>query len=78
MPVHEFPDDDAVDGHGAVEVRRVQPYDAIKAYRCPGCNQEIREGEGHVVVVPLRTPDDRRHWHHSCWGREERSTQPRR
>jgi len=77
MPAHEFPDDDTVDGHDSVEVRRVQPYDAIKAYRCPGCNQEIRVGESHVVVVPLRAPGDRRHWHHSCWEREERNAQPR-
>jgi len=75
MPAHEFPDD-AFDDE--VEVRRVQPYDAVKEYRCPGCNQEIRVGEGHVVVVPRRAPDDRRHWHRSCWGREARSAQPRR
>ena len=56
MPAHEFPDDDTVDGHDAVEVRRIQPYDAVKAYRCPGCNQEIRVGEGHVVVVPRARP----------------------
>ena len=53
-----------------VEVRRVQPYQATKTYVCPGCNQEIRPGTGHVVVVPLDAPDLRRHWHHPCWERE--------
>jgi dienelactone hydrolase len=65
---HEFPDD-ADDG---IDVRRVQPYEALKAYRCPGCDHEIRPGEGHTVVVPRRTPDDRRHWHTSCWQRTQR------
>jgi hypothetical protein len=52
---------------GDVEVRRVQPYQAVKTYRCPGCNQDIAAGTGHVVVVPLETPDLRRHWHSPCW-----------
>ncbi|HEV7862244.1 MAG TPA: hypothetical protein VGR20_06065 [Acidimicrobiia bacterium] len=52
-----------------VEVRHVQPYEATKEYRCPGCNQEIRPGTGHKVVVPLDAPDLRRHWHTSCWSR---------
>ena len=50
-----------------VEVRRVQPYQAEKAYLCPGCNQEIAAGTGHVVVVPPGAPDLRRHWHSPCW-----------
>jgi len=50
-----------------MEVRRVQPYEATKAYLCPGCHGEIRVGEGHLVVVPLDLPADRRHWHHPCW-----------
>jgi len=71
-----------VAGDGDVEVRRIQPYQARKAYFCPGCNQEIASGVGHVVVVPPQAPDLRRHWHHPCW--EHRSTrrpgrvQPRR
>lgn len=52
---------------GDVEVRRIQPYEARKAYICPGCNQDIPAGTGHVVVVPRRAPDLRRHWHHPCW-----------
>ncbi|HUY29845.1 MAG TPA: hypothetical protein VMV02_02480 [Acidimicrobiales bacterium] len=51
----------------SAEVRRVQPYEARKTYRCPGCNQEIAEGVAHVVVVPLGEPGERRHWHQGCW-----------
>ncbi|MDA8288260.1 MAG: hypothetical protein M0014_07355 [Actinomycetota bacterium] len=49
------------------ELRTIQPIAATKAYRCPGCNQEIAVGVGHVVVVPLGDPGGRRHWHHACW-----------
>lgn len=55
-----------------VEVRTIQPYQAIKAYTCPGCHSIIGEGTGHLVVVPLLDPDDRRHWHRSCWSRRHR------
>jgi hypothetical protein len=55
-----------------VQVRRVQPYEAVKAYVCPGCNQEIPPGVGHVVVVPVDAPDLRRHWHHPCWANRDR------
>jgi hypothetical protein len=51
------------------EVRMIQPYAAIKSYRCPGCNQEIAPGVAHLVVVPLSAADDRRHWHTSCFER---------
>ncbi len=57
---------DAVEVEG-LEVRAIQPYQARKAYLCPGCNQDITAGQGHLVVVPLREPDLRRHWHHPCW-----------
>ena len=50
-----------------VEVRRVQPYEARKAYLCPGCQQEIPARTGHRVAVPIDAPDERRHWHHGCW-----------
>ena len=50
-----------------VEVRKVQPYEALKTYRCPGCHGEIGPGLGHLVVVPVDAPDLRRHWHHGCW-----------
>lgn len=55
--------------HGPVEVRRVQPYEAVKTYLCPGCNREIPPGMGHVVAVPSEAPDLRRHWHRACWER---------
>ncbi|HWC10351.1 MAG TPA: hypothetical protein VG455_03920 [Acidimicrobiales bacterium] len=54
-----------------LEVRQVQPYQARKAYLCPGCNQAIAVGLGHVVVVPRDAPDLRRHWHRSCWAHRE-------
>ena len=50
-----------------VEVRFLHPFQAAKPYRCPGCDQEIPVGTGHVVVVPHLAPEDRRHWHRPCW-----------
>ena len=60
------------------EIRSIQPYQAVKAYLCPGCNQEIRPGTGHVVVVPLTDPGARRHWHRPCFERHGRQRQGRR
>ena len=54
-----------------LEVRLVQPYQARKAYLCPGCNQEIAVGLGHLVVVPRDAPALRRHWHRACWDHRE-------
>jgi hypothetical protein len=51
------------------EVRQVQ---SDKPYRCPGCDHEIRVGIAHLVVVPVRDADARRHWHTECWRRELR------
>jgi hypothetical protein len=49
---------------------------AQKAYRCPGCDQEIYPGVAHVVVWPEHAgADNRRHWHTVCW---ERRLQRRR
>ncbi|HEV3227747.1 MAG TPA: hypothetical protein VGZ52_12960 [Acidimicrobiales bacterium] len=48
-------------------VTRIQPYQSRKPYLCPGCNQEIPHGTGHVVVVPDEAADLRRHWHHVGW-----------
>lgn len=53
-----------------VEVRFIQSHQAVKDYLCPGCNQVIPPGTGHVVVVPVDDRDDRRHWHRSCWQRQ--------
>ena len=55
-----------------VEVRHVQPYEAVKFYRCPGCDHEIEPGLGHKVVVPVDASDLRRHWHVGCWMQQER------
>ena len=52
-----------------VEVRTVQPFQAVKDYICPGCQQTVAAGVGHVVVVPQLDPDLRRHWHRPCWER---------
>ena len=62
----------------AVEVRRVQPYEATKTYVCPGCNRDIRPGEGHLVAVPIDAPDLRRHWHRGCWAARDRRRPGRR
>lgn len=65
--VQEWPDGEWV-------VRQVPGAAATKTYRCPGCNQEILPGVPHVVVWPLETPgpEERRHWHNSCWQRRPR------
>ena len=55
-----------------VEVSVVQPYQATKMYRCPGCNRDIPVGMGHRVVVPVEAPDLRRHWHRGCWDLAQR------
>ncbi|MGV9803459.1 hypothetical protein ACWDTP_35965 [Mycobacterium sp. NPDC003449] len=56
------------DGHD-YEVRQVAAARAVKSYRCPGCDHEIRPGTAHVVVLPVDFGDieDRRHWHTPCW-----------
>ena len=53
-------------------VNAVQPYQAKKAYTCPGCVGDIAPGVGHLVVVPELEPDLRRHWHRGCWFKELR------
>ncbi|MCV7193936.1 hypothetical protein [Mycolicibacterium brumae] len=53
------------------QVRVVAGSGAVKTYRCPGCDHEIRPGVAHVVVWPSDGGDagveDRRHWHTPCW-----------
>lgn len=53
------------------EVRPIPAARAVKTYRCPGCDHEIRPGTAHVVAIPTgmgeQAVDDRRHWHTSCW-----------
>ena len=56
-----------------------------KAYRCPGCDQEIRPATPHVVTWPAyprdsdldpwdveSASDQRRHWHTTCWRARDR------
>jgi hypothetical protein len=43
-----------------------------RTYRCPGCQQVIRAGTPHLVVVPEGRMEDRRHWHTPCWRSEMR------
>jgi hypothetical protein len=54
------------------ELQKLQPFQARKEYVCPGCNQEIRVGTGHAVVVPMGAADLRRHWHSPCLERASR------
>ncbi|MDP9165877.1 MAG: hypothetical protein M3O32_07430 [Actinomycetota bacterium] len=57
------------------EVKAVTAARAVKNYRCPGCDHEVRPGIAHVVVWPASSGgaageaavEDRRHWHTSCW-----------
>jgi hypothetical protein len=63
--------DDPITGTPA-ELRRIQPFAANKEYICPGCNQEIRSGVAHIVIVPLNATDLRRHWHSPCYERAQR------
>jgi hypothetical protein len=60
-------------------VRQVPGAAAVKTYRCPGCDQEVRPGVPHVVVWPAESPGpaERRHWHNSCWQRRPRRPGPR-
>lgn len=51
-------------------VRAVSGAGSTKAYRCPGCQQELPPGIPHVVVWPadgVGGLDERRHWHAPCW-----------
>ncbi|MCT7662135.1 hypothetical protein [Mycobacterium deserti] len=58
------------DGHD-YEVRPITAGRAVKTYRCPGCDHEIRPNTAHLVVWPAdageSAADDRRHWHTPCW-----------
>ena len=44
------------------------------SYRCPGCDQLLAAGVGHVVAWPADDPEatDRRHWHTTCWQARDR------
>jgi hypothetical protein len=61
-------------------VRPVSGPRAVKAYRCPGCDQEVPPGVPHLVVWPFDGPvglagggvTERRHWHTPCWAARDR------
>ncbi|MFT2018099.1 ATP/GTP-binding protein [Streptomyces sp. 796.1] len=54
-------------------VRPVAGAAAGKYYRCPGCDQEIPPGVGHLVAwQQYAGVDDRRHWHRACWNARDR------
>ena len=60
---------------GEWTVRSIFGGAATKAYRCPGCMQEIRAGVAHVVAWPADERGDltdRRHWHTGCWRARDR------
>lgn len=52
---------------GVFVVRRATGSATTKAYRCPGCDHEIRPGTPHLVAWPEDDVDGRRHWHTPCW-----------
>ena len=66
--VESWPDGDWI-------VRRIPGAGSAKAYRCPGCDQEIIPGTPHVVAWPADGArmaggvgvEERRHWHTACW-----------
>lgn len=64
------------------EVLPVPGARAVKTYRCPGCDHEIRCGVPHVVVWQVGSPGaegaDRRHWHTPCWSKREHRRPTRR
>lgn len=68
-------------GDGEWVVRPVPGSQAVKLYRCPGCDHEIRIGVPHVVAWPADeagSVTDRRHWHTACWQARDRRKPARR
>lgn len=64
-------------GDESWRVRQVPGGAAVKTYRCPGCDQEIRPGVPHLVAWPVEGLDssgvvERRHWHPGCWRARDR------
>ncbi|HVT19777.1 MAG TPA: hypothetical protein VHE57_00110 [Mycobacteriales bacterium] len=52
---------------GEWRVRSLSAEAAVKTYRCPGCQQEVRPGTPHVVAWRPGDESGRRHWHTPCW-----------
>ncbi|MBI1352259.1 MAG: hypothetical protein GC156_14225 [Actinomycetales bacterium] len=66
--VESHPDGDWV-------VQKVTGSASTKAYRCPGCDQEIRPATPHTVAFRSDDPqgvEHRRHWHTPCWAARDR------
>lgn len=42
---------------------------SVKAYRCPGCDMEIKPATPHIVAWPEADVESRRHWHTPCWNK---------
>ncbi|WP_345628223.1 hypothetical protein [Rugosimonospora acidiphila] len=64
-----------VEHDGEWAIRMIPGGTSLKAYRCPGCDQEIRPGVAHLVAWPADERgdlSDRRHWHTSCWRARDR------
>jgi len=56
-------------------VREVRGNDSGRAFRCPGCQQQVLATSPHTVVWPSETMhglENRRHWHTQCWAARER------
>jgi hypothetical protein len=55
-------------------VRQVTGSSGGGPYRCPGCDQLLPAGVGHVVAWPADDLEatDRRHWHATCWQARDR------
>ncbi|HKR49790.1 MAG TPA: hypothetical protein VJT72_09470 [Pseudonocardiaceae bacterium] len=51
-------------------VKIVSGEQAVKSYRCPGCNHKIRPGTAHIVA--RTSVADRQHWHTTCWSARAR------
>lgn len=56
------------------QARAIRAQGAVKEYRCPGCNHEIRLGTAHVVAWRDADEEHRRHWHRGCWQTHLRAT----
>jgi hypothetical protein len=55
---------------GEWQVRTITGANALRTYRCPGCEQQIAPGLAHIVAWRADHHDGaefRRHWHTPCW-----------
>lgn len=62
-------------------VQPVRGNDSGRSFTCPGCQQQLSAGIGHIVAWPTHSigglggVEDRRHWHEPCWqARDTRGT----